>query len=55
MARQSAIAWPPWRGWLVETVDGNQKSGYHQLRLVVFFPLFARFSHHPNGGWEWNL
>ena len=25
------------------TVDGNQKSGDHQLRLVVYLPLFTEF------------
>ena len=31
-------------------VDGNQKSGINspvEVKVVVFFPLFTRFSHHP--------
>ena len=28
--------------WVVDTVDGSQKSGDHQLRLVVEIPLFTR-------------
>ena len=28
-----------------------QKSGYHQLRLVVFFPIIFKVSYIPGGCW----